>query len=191
MSQPTVRPNWLFWGLFRFPKCRALETRLTYFHFQPEETTRLLTRLAQKPGVSSTLILSRATGAVVRASGLISSSATASNADASELNTAPDTALPANNASQADREATLNGTGLNSGDQRKSGTREAEEVAKLVWTFFKSAGDTVEGMFGINAEGDGEDELRLVRLRTRKSEVVVVPGTCRRFDTQSHKGHSS
>lgn len=142
---------------------------------KPEETTRLLTRLAQKPGVSSTLILSRSSGAVVQASGLLSTNIESSNSNSSDINVAPDPNLSSTRASQTDREVALNGLNEDTNKQ-KTGTREAEQVAKLVWNFFRHAGETVEGMFGSGTEGDGEDELRLVRLRTRKSEVVVVPG---------------
>lgn len=111
----------------------------------------------------------------MRASGLVSSSVTDSTTNPSDINVAPDTALPVGNAAEADRSVTLNGISAHD-DKRRIGTREAEEVAKLVWNFFKHAGEAVEGMFGAGADGDGEDELRLVRLRTKKREVVVVPG---------------
>ena len=143
---------------------------------QPEETTRLLTRLAQKPGVKSTLVLSRSTGAVVRASGLVTSDVADSQQELPNASGAPDTTLTPGAASSNEREAALNGLNGES-KTTKTGTREAEEVAKLVWNFFKNAGDTVEGMFGAGAEGEGQDEVRLLRLRTRKNEVVVVPGT--------------
>jgi len=113
-----------------------------------EETQALLARLAQRPGVQSTLIISRATGAIVRSSGLIT---------AEEL--AEDGAAP------------TNGTYANSdGEAKKTGTRNAEEVAALVYNFMKGAGTTVEEMNGEN------DEPKLVRLRSKKNELVVVPG---------------
>ncbi|KAL9089678.1 MAG: hypothetical protein Q9159_002406 [Coniocarpon cinnabarinum] len=136
----------------------------------PEETTRLLTRIAQKPGVSSTLILSRSTGAVVRTSGLIS----APEDDTANGNTSQD-GPSTSSVTQTTRNSTLStANGENAGS--RNGTRDANEVAKLVWNFFKHAGDTVDGMFGSGPEGEGGDEVKLVRLRTRKSEVVVVPG---------------
>lgn len=52
----------------------------------------------------------------------------------------------------------------------RNGLRSAEEVAKLVWKFFGAAGETAEEMMGV------EDEVKLLRLRTRRNELVIVPG---------------
>ena len=61
---------------------------------------------------------------------------------------------------------------VNGADERagKGGARTAEDVAKAVWSFFENAGAMVEEMMGV------EDEVRLLRLRSRREEVVVVPG---------------
>ena len=114
-----------------------------------EETQNLLARLSQRPGVQSTLILSRETGAIVRASGLITPE------EIGEDGTAP-----------------TNGTYVNGtdGDVKKKGTRKAEEVAQLVYNFVKSAGSMIEELNGEN------DEAKLLRVRTKKNELVVVPG---------------
>lgn len=114
-----------------------------------EETQNLLARLSQRPGVQSTLILSRDTGAIVRASGLISPE------EIVEDGTAPTNATY------------VNGT---DGDVKKKGTRKAEEVAQLVYNFVKSAGSMIEELNGEN------DEAKLLRVRTKKNELVVVPG---------------
>lgn len=115
------------------------------------ETEALLARLSQRPGVQSTLILSRDTGAIVRSSGLVT---------AEELG--------------EDGAASANGTYVNGsaaeGEVKRKGTRKAEEVAALVWNFVKSAGAMAEDL---NGEGD---EAKLVRVRTKRNEVVVVPG---------------
>ncbi|KAK5130607.1 hypothetical protein LTR08_001926 [Meristemomyces frigidus] len=112
----------------------------------PAETETLLARLAARPGVQSTLILSRTSGAIVRSSGLLTA------ADADELASA---AIPSN-------------TTTNGNTAKKSGTRNAEEVASLVYTFVQAAGSTVEAL---NGEGD---EAKLLRLRTKRNELVVV-----------------
>jgi dynein light chain roadblock-type len=39
----------------------------------------------------------------------------------------------------------------------------------MVWSFTSAAGSLVEGL-------DKEDEVRLLRLRTKKNELVIVPG---------------
>ena len=115
-----------------------------------EETQSLLARLSQRPGVQSTLILARDTGAIVRTSGLIT---------AEEIG--EDGAAPTNG-------AYVNGT---EGQTKKKGTRNAEEVARLVYSFVKSAGHMIEELNGEN------DEAKLLRVRTKKNELVVVPGT--------------
>lgn len=115
------------------------------------ETESLLARLSQRPGVQSTLIISRDTGAIVRSSGLVTAEELAEDGD-----TAP----------------TTNGTYVNGktdGEVKRKGTRNAEEVARLVWNFIKGAGSMIEEL---NGEGD---EAKLLRVRTKKNELVVVP----------------
>ncbi|KAF2639338.1 hypothetical protein P280DRAFT_470705 [Massarina eburnea CBS 473.64] len=110
----------------------------------------LLTRLSQKPGVQSTLVISRDTGAIVRTSGLISNSSAAN----------PNSTLPASNEPAAPDSYT-NG-------KKESGMQSAEDVASMVWSFISAAGSLVEGL-------DKEDEVKLLRLRTKKNELVIVP----------------
>ncbi|KAI7539243.1 hypothetical protein KC331_g9864 [Hortaea werneckii] len=131
---------------------------------QPSPTASaqaLLARLANRPGVQSTLILSRDTGAIVRSSGLV----LAEDAEVEE-------AAPTANGTYLNATET-NGTAQNGGPDGKQksnkGTRKAEEVASLVWRFMKSVGEFVEEL---NGEGD---EGKLIRVRTKKNEVVVVP----------------
>ena len=105
--------------------------------------------------MQSTLVLSRETGAIVRTSGLISSSTSAN----------PNSTLPAPNDSSG-AESYTNG-------RKESGIHSAEDVASAVWSFLTSAGKLVDGL-------DKEDEVKLLRLRTKKNELVIVPGTPRR-----------
>jgi dynein light chain roadblock-type len=116
------------------------------------ETENLLARLSQRPGVQSTLILSRDTGAIVRSTG---------------LGTAEELAE-----TQPTQPAAPNGTYATEGEQaqpKKKGTREAEAVAALVWNFVKSAGTMIEELNGEH------DEAKLLRVRTKKNEMVIVP----------------
>jgi dynein light chain roadblock-type len=124
-----------------------------------EETQALLARLSSRPGVQSTLILSRDTGAIVRSSGLIT---------AEEIG--EDGATSTSNGTYANGNA--------EGEVKKKGTRKAEEVAALVYTFVKSAGSMVEELNGEH------DEAKLLRIRTKKNEVVVVPGEPYQIDTE-------
>ncbi|KAJ4340618.1 hypothetical protein N0V87_002279 [Didymella glomerata] len=115
-----------------------------------EETLSLLTRLSQKPGVQSTLILSRDTGAIVRTSGLISTSSSANT----------------NGTLPRDSDETLGDNYANG--RTEGGMQSAEEVASAVWKFFGAAGSLIDGL-------DKDDDLRLLRLRTKKNELVIVP----------------
>lgn len=111
-----------------------------------EETAALLARLSQRPGVQSTLILSRDTGAIVRSTGLIT---------AEEIS--------------EEGESVPSGIGGTDTEGKRKGTRKAEAVANLVWNFVKNAKETTEELNGES------DEVKLLRLRTKKNELVVVP----------------
>jgi dynein light chain roadblock-type len=115
--------------------------------------------LSQKPGVQSTLILSRDTGAIVRTSGLISNSSSAN----------PNSTLPAS----AD-----NGPDNYTNGRKESGIHSAEDVASMVWSFLGSAGKLVDAL-------DKEDEVKLLRLRTKKNELVIVPGMFQLYGCQN------
>lgn len=56
---------------------------------------------------------------------------------------------------------------INNNDNTKA--KRAEDVARMVFSFVSGAGDFVDGM-------DGGDDLKLLRVRTRKNEIVIVPG---------------
>lgn len=47
--------------------------------------------------------------------------------------------------------------------------KRAESVARMVFSFVSGAQDFVRSM-------DGTDDMRLLRLRTRKNEIMIVPG---------------
>lgn len=120
----------------------------------PTESLAHLTRLSQKPGVLATLILSRTTGAIVRSSGLFAEDS---------LST-----------------AAHNNDELGSPDRRRTNTigelKSAREVATAVWNFFKSSDNLIEQMIEVDKSSDGRDEVKLLRLRLRRKEIVVVPG---------------
>jgi dynein light chain roadblock-type len=125
---------------------------------QPSPSTEieaLLARLSQRAGVQSTLILARDTGAIVRSSGLL----TAEEAEAGST-TASSTVSDSN---------FVNGTTAAASTPAKKGTRAAEDVARIVCTFMKGVGEMVEGLNG------DSDEAKLIRIRTRRNEIVVVP----------------
>ena len=55
----------------------------------------------------------------------------------------------------------------NTEDDRKGNS--AEDIARMAFTFAAEAKAFTEGM-------DESDEVKLLRLRTRKNEIVIVPG---------------
>ncbi|KAG7116410.1 hypothetical protein HYQ45_015843 [Verticillium longisporum] len=102
-----------------------------------------LTRLSQKQGVKATVVLDRASGAILRTTGQLST-----------LNAAA---------------AALAGSGQGSAAAAPGGEGQAlDGFAAKVWAWVNASGSLVE-------ELDAEDELKLLRLRTKKQELVIVP----------------
>ncbi|KAF5687397.1 dynein light chain roadblock-type [Fusarium denticulatum] len=105
-----------------------------------------LGRLSKKPGVKASIILDRTTGAILKTSGQIDALQTSKTRTTS-------TATSFSNEGPALEE---------------SETKGVEQFAANVWNYVNSSGSLVQ-------ELDGEDELKLLRLRTRKQELVIVP----------------
>lgn len=124
-----------------------------------------LSRLAAKPGVQSTLILSKADGSIIRSSGLLASSLPPASS-ASAVSSAAAGGSPGNTDIS---EGGKIGTYYEVESNDNTNGKRAEDVAKMVFSFVSGAGGLVQGM-------DEEDELKLLRIRTRKSEIVIVPG---------------
>ncbi|UNI24178.1 hypothetical protein JDV02_009946 [Purpureocillium takamizusanense] len=107
-----------------------------------------LGRLTRKPGVKASIVLDRASGAVLKTSGDVSALRTAKSRDAAT-------------AASFSNEAPL---------AEASEAKGIEDFAAMIWTFVHSSGQLVQ-------EADTDDELRLLRLRTKKQEIVIVPDT--------------
>ncbi|KAL2161253.1 hypothetical protein VTH06DRAFT_8473 [Thermothelomyces fergusii] len=113
-----------------------------------EET---LGRLSKKPGVRATIVLDRASGAILKTSGQVGSIRMTKPSSTS-------TPVPASGS-------------FNNNEDDGNGAKHdqgAEELASMIWNFVSTAGDLVH-------ELDTEDELKLLRLRTKKQEFVIVP----------------
>lgn len=54
--------------------------------------------------------------------------------------------------------------------EERGAQKSAEDVAKMVFNFISTASGLVNDL-------DKDDDLQLVRLRTKGSEIVMVPGT--------------
>lgn len=132
---------------------------------QPTPTATLdnLSRLASKPGVQSTLILSNSDGSIIRSTGLLAATSSATSQDLSV----------GNNASRTGHAEPMDA--LSSGIDYPGSTEDdlqgnnAEQIARMVYTFVAGANAFTEGI-------DKSDEVKLLRLRTRKNEIVIVPG---------------
>ena len=112
--------------------------------------------------MQSTLILSKTDGSIIRSTGLLAEPTSAD--DLSLGNTS------LNGDGYTGRDARTAG-GSRHEESRTASSKSAEDVAGMVFSFVSGAQEFVEGM-------DATDNMRLLRLRTRKNEVVIVPGQC-------------
>ncbi|KAK4154852.1 hypothetical protein C8A00DRAFT_32371 [Chaetomidium leptoderma] len=115
----------------------------------PDALDETLGRLSKKAGVRATIVLDRTSGAILKTSGQVDSIRKAKASGSS---------VPATGSFSND----ANG---NSGADHDQGV---EELAAMVWNFVSTAGSLVQ-------ELDTEDEVKLLRLRTKKQEFVIVP----------------
>ncbi|KAH7157449.1 hypothetical protein B0J13DRAFT_617543 [Dactylonectria estremocensis] len=106
-----------------------------------------LGRLSKKPGVKASIVLDRATGAILKTSGQVDALQTTKSRTTS-------TATSFSNETAVAPE--------------EGETRGVEQFAAMVWNFVNNSGSFVQ-------ELDTEDEVKLLRLRTRKQELVIVP----------------
>ncbi|PMB63360.1 hypothetical protein BM221_010797 [Beauveria bassiana] len=104
-----------------------------------------LSRLSKKPGVKASIVIDRASGSILKTSGDVSVLGTTLSRTAS-------TAASFSNEPAAAEESTSKGI---------------DDFAAMIWKFVNNSGAMVEEM-------DKDDELRLLRLRTRKHEIVIV-----------------
>jgi dynein light chain roadblock-type len=137
-----------------------------------------LQRLSNKEGVKAALVLDRMTGAVLTTTGDIASLMpmdTQARADADDVGGGGGgggTTSEASNATAPKEEhepMTVLGPSVDGSLQdQMSGSNDIELFASIVWQFLAVAGTVITKM-------DSEDELRLLRLRSKKQEIVVVP----------------
>ncbi|KAK3996122.1 hypothetical protein QBC44DRAFT_157856 [Cladorrhinum sp. PSN332] len=118
----------------------------------PDALEETLGRLSKKPGVKAALVLDRSTGAILKTSGQI---------DSIRKTKPSASSLPAQTVGSFTSDPNGNGAGA-------SHDQAADELAAMVWNFVATAGSLVEDL-------DTEDELKLLRLRTKKQELVIVP----------------
>lgn len=131
--------------------------------FQPAATLENLSRLASKPGVQSTLILSRSDGSIIRSTGLLAATPSSSSRDLAVGN-GTSRSSPAE---PVDAMRSATDYPGNTEDDKKANS--AEDIARMVFAFAAEAKAFTEGM-------NESDEVKLLRLRTRKNEIVIFPG---------------
>ncbi|KAI2615357.1 hypothetical protein GGR54DRAFT_642380 [Hypoxylon sp. NC1633] len=120
----------------------------------PESIEEALHRLSKKPGVKAWLMLDRNDGAVLRTNGQVSTVRPARSPSSNGKTSLPS---PTGGSFSTDVNANTNNE-----------AQAAQELAGMVWSFLGMAGSLV-------GEIDDEDELKLLRLRTKKQEIVIVP----------------
>lgn len=127
-------------------------------------TLENLSHLASKPGVQSTLVLSKTDGSIIRSTGLLASPAEKTQSEASNIGNGV-----------GEGNSITSTTTLNNGGHfyehgvDENGNKTAEHVARLVFAFLSAADKFAEGM-------EKEDDTKLLRMRTKKNEIVIVPG---------------
>ncbi|GAP87246.1 putative dynein light chain roadblock-type 1 [Rosellinia necatrix] len=117
-----------------------------------------LHRLSKKPGVKAWLMLDRSNGAVLKTNGQIAAVRPAkASSSANNTGVSPSLPTPTSGSFSTDVHTNTNNESL-----------AAQELASMVWSLLGSAGTLVD-------ETDSEDELKLLRLRTKRQEFVIVP----------------
>lgn len=117
-------------------------------------------------------MLSTSDGSIIKSTGLLAESAIPSS---------PDPSLVGKAAPQ-DGKASSTTLPSNSNNLYEGGegrTKSAEHVARMVFNFVAAAKDFAEGM-------EKGDDTKLLRMRTRKQEIVIVPG--KSSDVGLHRG---
>ncbi|KAH7409624.1 hypothetical protein BKA64DRAFT_705384 [Cadophora sp. MPI-SDFR-AT-0126] len=123
-----------------------------------------MARLSSKPGVTATIAIERTTSTVLQSTGTLGTMFASSNTAASIA--ASSQPAPTGTGTLASSNAERDSSAIGTSD---SGEEQAfKDFAKMVWNYVNATGQLVHDM-------DSEDDLKLLRLRTRKHELVIVP----------------
>lgn len=134
----------------------------------PDALEETLGRLSKKAGVRATIVLDRASGTILKTSGQI---------DSVHRSKALSSSAPAAGSFSGES----NGNSTNAG-------QGAEELASMVWNFVNTAGSFAQALDtevrrkrvphrSLSPADILQDEVKLLRLRTKKQEFVIVPDT--------------
>ena len=111
--------------------------------------------------MQSTLVLSKSDGSIIRSTGLLAPQEPSGESEEQGLR------------GLAPEVATEHNLEVNGQARRQT----AEEAAKLVFAFIDSAKAFAGGI-------EHGDEVKLLRMRTKKNEIVIVPGTMKSLEQQ-------
>ncbi|KAL9594874.1 MAG: hypothetical protein Q9219_006782 [cf. Caloplaca sp. 3 TL-2023] len=122
-----------------------------------------LTRLAAKPNVKATLVLSKLDGSIIRSTGSLGSTPSAISSEAY---------IDRNDLGHGNAIASAVALSIEHGhdeyDEGESGRSIAEKFARMIFAFLSAANDFADGM-------EKGDDTKLLRMRTRNNEAVIVP----------------
>ncbi|KAH7308788.1 hypothetical protein BKA65DRAFT_174047 [Rhexocercosporidium sp. MPI-PUGE-AT-0058] len=124
-----------------------------------------MARLSSKSGVTATIAIDRTTSTVLQSTGSLGTMF-ASRAGGSLATPGQPTPAGTGTSTLPSSNLERDGSGIGTSD---AGEEQAfSDFAKMVWNYVNATGVLVHDM-------DSEDELKLLRLRTRKHELVIVP----------------
>ncbi|KAE9379994.1 hypothetical protein N431DRAFT_323813 [Stipitochalara longipes BDJ] len=112
--------------------------------------SQTLERLSSKPGVIASLVIDRASNALLKSTG------TFAFWNASTSSSTPTTAA--------------NASSTNSTGPERNSADSGSHFATTIIGYVATSGGLVQHM-------DSEDDLKLLRVRTKKHEIVIVPDT--------------
>ncbi|KAI9822933.1 MAG: hypothetical protein M1832_002958 [Thelocarpon impressellum] len=134
-------------------------------HDRQADLRNALKYLSSKHRVQSTLILRRDTGSILHAGGQITATAVL-DAIAPFPQHTPDASSDGPNKTSSP--STADGDGGATTGTAAAATTKVQELAAVAWRFASTA-----GALAMTLEGD--EKVGLLRVRTGKSEVIIVP----------------
>jgi len=139
----------------------------------PDALEESLGRLSKKPGVKAAIVLDRASGTILKTTGQVGTIRKPK---------------PTGSSTESPSPAPAAGAFSGEGDASNSNqNQDVGEVAALVWNFVNTAGGLVEELDAeVCCAAENccdptrgadllQDEMRLLRLRTKRQEFVIVP----------------
>ncbi|KAJ5742798.1 uncharacterized protein N7511_011199 [Penicillium nucicola] len=141
----------------------------------PQHVTALLSHLTSRPGVQSTLILSRKDGSIIQSTGQLAAPTSLENSSSRPPISSPSEPNPlsaqSTDSSPASPALACFGTGVS---LARPAFGESPATGEATQEYGVGKGPREEDRDG-DAGREEDDEVKLLRMRTRKHEIVVVP----------------